>query len=302
MKTDRENDELLGPVHTVRTYVTKLPAKMRRAPSSGQTRRKMSTYDLEGRKIEEVGYREDDSPYSRSEIIYDAEGRRSKKLMFDMDGSLKSRDVYSYSADGSEQEKHRYQADDMLRERVIRRRDDRGNTREKIMYLGDGRLMSKMVMSYDDKGQEIEVVLCHESSVQPAIRFEQDEEGRRRAIEEGEIKLSRSEECGDDSFLAGKVMFAYDESGNMLEIAAYAAGSSLPEIHVVMTYEGKAVYDKTVYKFGELLESKERIEREFDEHGNWVKETILSWVPSAGESEPGELEPTEIHHRTITYY
>jgi len=159
-----------------------------------------------------------------------------------------------------------------------------------------------MVMSYDDKGREIEVSFCHESSVQPAIRFEQDEKGRRHAVEEGEIKLGRSEECGDDSFLAGKVTFSYDESGNMLEIATYAAGSSLPVGRVVMTYEGQAVYDKTVYKSGELLESKERIEREFDEHGNWVKETISSWVPSAGETEPGELEPTEIHHRTITYY
>lgn len=301
MKTDRETDELLGPVRTVRTYVTKLPAKMRRAPSSGQTLRKMLTYDVDGRKIEEVGYREDDTPYSRSEYVYD-EGRHTETLTFDMGGSLKSRNLYSYSADGSEQEKLLYQADGTLSMRAIRRRDDRGNTREEIMYLGDGRLMSKMVMSYDDKGREIEAAICHESSVQPAVRFEQDEEGRRHAIEEGEIKLSRSEECGDDSFLAGKVMFAYDESGNMLEIAAYAAGSSLPEMRTVMTYEGQAVYDQTVYKSGELLESKERIEREFDEHGNWVKETISSWVPSAGETEPGELEPTEIHHRTITYY
>lgn len=119
MKTDRENDELFGPVHTVRTYVTKLPAKMRRAPSSAQTLRKMFTYDVGGRKIEEIGYRENDSPYSRSEFVYDAEGRRAETLAFDMDGSLKSRTLYSYSTDGKEQEERLYLADDTLSMRVI---------------------------------------------------------------------------------------------------------------------------------------------------------------------------------------
>ena len=302
MKTDREKDELLGTVHTLRTYVTKLPAKMRRAPSTAQTLRKMFTYDIQGRKTEEIGYSEDDSPYSRSEFIYDAEGRLTKILTFDMAGLLKSRKVYSYSADASEQEEHLYQANDMLSMRVIRRRDDKGNAREMVTYLGDGRMMSKMVMTYDDNGREIEVALCQEEAELRDFRVEQDEEETPTVFEEGKIKLNRSEECGGDSYLSGRILFTYDESGNMTETTVLSADSSIPQGRFVYTYNGKKISETTAYRAGGRLESKERIEREFDEHGNWIKETVSSWVPSTGESEPGELDPTEIHYRTTTYY
>jgi len=159
-----------------------------------------------------------------------------------------------------------------------------------------------MVMSYDNHGREVETAICHGTPEPPSLRIEQDENGDTYAFEESEISLGRSGQCGEDSFLAGKVVFAYDESGNMIEIAVYAAGSSIPQGRFVMTYDGKEVSETTVYKADGSLESKERFERELDANGNWVKETVSSWVPSVGESELGELEPTEIHHRTITYY
>ena len=59
MKTHREKESLLGPVHTVRTHVTKLPAKIERPSSSGRTLEQMITYDLAGRKIEETTYQGD---------------------------------------------------------------------------------------------------------------------------------------------------------------------------------------------------------------------------------------------------
>ncbi len=121
-------------------------------------------------------------------------------------------------------------------------------------------------------------------------------------VEEGVVKLSRSEECGDDSFLGGKIVFVYNESGDMIEHSVYAAGSSLPQARFVMSDDGKGTSETIVYKADASLESKEKFEREFDGHGNWVKKTISSWVPSAAATEPGELEPTQIHHRTITYY
>jgi hypothetical protein len=69
----REKEGLLGPVHTVRTHVTKLPAKIARPDTSGRTLEQMITYDSEGRKIEETNYAEGGDIASRKVYFYDQE-------------------------------------------------------------------------------------------------------------------------------------------------------------------------------------------------------------------------------------
>jgi hypothetical protein len=73
MKTHREKEGLLGPVHTVRVHVEKLPAKIARPSTSGQTLEQMITFDPEGRKTEETTCGENDAKQkarSRGRLAY----------------------------------------------------------------------------------------------------------------------------------------------------------------------------------------------------------------------------------------
>jgi hypothetical protein len=52
-----------------------------------------------------------------------------------------------------------------------------------------------------------------------------------------------------------------------------------------------------------ILQSREAIERlKFDDHGNWTEQKMSTWVAGVSKTESTEVEPTELHHRTITYY
>jgi hypothetical protein len=61
------------------------------------------------------------------------------------------------------------------------------------------------------------------------------------------------------------------------------------------------LHEVTDYDRSGVLQSRETIEQlAFDDHGNWIEQIISTWV--AGKTESTELEPTELHHRIITYY
>ena len=61
-------------------------------------------------------------------------------------------------------------------------------------------------------------------------------------------------------------------------------------------HKGEWVERATYDGAGKLL-NKDSYEREYDGHGNWIKQVVSKWNPQTGKS-----EPTEIHYRTITYF
>ena len=302
MKTDREHDDLIGPVYTIRTRVTKLLAKVHRPTTSARTLQLLTTYDPTGRKIEVITYNDDDSISRRALFTYDEAGRRTQASFFNPSGSLVRRSVYRHDTERGVVEELDHGPDGRLMRRNVQRYDAEGNQLELATYLADGALLMKMANRIGDLGRVKETVICHGQQAQPHVRVGQDKSGEINAFVEGSIGLSRSEVCGEEGFLAGKVAYEYDDAGDLGGHTVYAPDGTAQDRFVFAEDKEGHVSEMAHYDAAGSLLSKEVIEREVDSYGNWIKETVSSWVAGVRETEPSELEPTEEHYRTITYY
>jgi hypothetical protein len=60
----------------------------------------------------------------------------------------------------------------------------------------------------------------------------------------------------------------------------------------------KAATLSTALSIGKPLHKfQDNYEREYDKHGNWIKQAISKWNPETGKS-----DLAEVYYRTITYY
>lgn len=300
MKSDREQENLLGPVHTVQTRLEKLPATVHRPATSAHTYPNLVIYDKRGRIVERVTYTGDEAVSSRTLHIYDEDGLRVETLHYDAENSVTGRSTYTYRlAEGVAEELH-LNAESQVTQRVVRKSDREGHQLELAIYLADGRLMTRMVTVHDEHGREKETLICHGHQQPPIIRTEQDENGNLHAYDEGNVELSPLKECGAEAYFAGKLVYEYDESGNLRGYTMYAPdGTPADRLEFV---DDKKTHRSEVrhYNAAGELQSREVTEREVDEYGNHVREVISSWVQ--GKSQADVPEPTEIHYREITYY
>jgi len=272
MKTHREKEGLLGPVHTVRTHVTKLPAMIERPSSSGRTLKQMITFDSEGRKSEETFYGENDSIQSRKVYVRDA-SQHTGWMTYDSNGLLLERLICQHDPDGKRTEHLTYGRDGKLQWRQVTSRDKENKQCEEAFYTADGTLMWKHLTVYDDQDRVIEA-----RTYVPNQVIEQ--KGRRQEH---------------------RTVATYSDLADTFE-CAYYSGETLAGRFLFLNPEGP-IAQVFNYDGGGVLQSRETIERlKFDDHGNWTEERVSTWVAGTGKTEPNELEPTELHHRIITYH
>jgi antitoxin component YwqK of YwqJK toxin-antitoxin module len=272
MKSHRDKEGLLGPVHTVRMHVTKLPAKIERPDTSGQTLERMITFDSEGRKTEETTYAENGAIHSRKVYVRDA-AQHTGWITYDSNGSLLERLVCQHDPDRKTSEHLTYGADGKLQQRQAQDYDKDNRRCDEATYTADGTLMWKHSTIYDDQHRVIEA------------RFYVPNEATEH---EGKRQENRT-------------IFTYDDSADTLECAYYNGGAFAGRF-VLLNPEGPTS-QVINYDGAGAMQSRETIERfKFDDHGNWTEERVSTWVVGASKTESTELEPTELHHRTITYY
>jgi YD repeat-containing protein len=259
MKTHRDKEGLLGPVHTVRTHVTKLPAKIARPDTSGRTLEQMITYDSEGRKLEETIYGENGVIQSRKVYVRDP-SQHTGWITYDSNGSLQERLVCVHDPDGRRAEHLTYGRDGKLERRQVTSHDKENKRCDSASYTADGTLISKHVTIYDDQEREIE---------------------------------KRMEMWSHEH----RTVATYSDSGDTFELAWYS-GDTLGSRFVMANPEGP-ISQVFHYDGDGILQSRETIERlKFDDHGNWTEERVSTY----NKVDPTEVEPTELHHRVITYY
>ena len=303
MRTDRNEDGLKGAVHTVRTPVVKLPARTPRPASSGNTLRQLVTYDPQGHKTEEVTYSEDDTTIARRVIFdRDEDGILRETRMYDEAGALFHRSARTRDADGKRVEELSYEADGTLSERALGLYDEQGRMQEWAIYSPDDKLQMKFVMRYDEQGREAETLFCHGGTTRQIIRTEQMETGELRAIMQGEAEMQTSPECGDEGFVAGRTRYSYSEAGEMVEMTALDHEGTIANRWVFAEAPDGSWREKREYDVAGLLTSRETYVHEMDEHGNWTKEVVASWVAQFSRDGSEEPEPVEEHRREITYY
>ena len=248
----------------MRVHVEKLQATIARP---GRTLEQMITFDSQGRKIEETNYEEGGAIASREVYFYD-QAEHPGWSLFDSGGSLLERSVCVLDLDGKRTEHFIYGGNGKLQRRQVRDYDKNSKQCEDAGYTADGMLMLKCLKIYDDQERIVE---------QRIIFFP---------------NLERSEES--------RTVFTYSDAG---KTSAWYRDDTLAGRAIFVENTVQHINEVTSYDALGVLRNRETIEQlKFDEHGNWIEQRVSTWVAGANKTEPTEVEPTELHHRVITYH
>ncbi|MFQ5950254.1 MAG: hypothetical protein ACE5J1_06170 [Nitrospiria bacterium] len=213
-KTDKEKERLLGPVKTVLIEMAEMSEKDGKWVAGTRMPWTSTTYDSQGRRIEEDQLYNDEPLNFKSVFIYDANGRLKEGVEYDYqgviaftwsyihetetkmieeryrpDGSLFSKSIYLYDPEGNLIEETRSHTQTANGFKWVYRYDKAGKKVEESFYLIRSKglpnqtgtsLNYRSVYSYDDKGR-----LTEETQYDPAggvkseqkFRYEYDDEG-----------------------------------------------------------------------------------------------------------------------------
>jgi uncharacterized protein YxeA len=264
VKSDRERDDLSGSVHIVRSEKTELSGA-RDKKSHQRTEISQVAYNERGNKTEETKSRGDGSLVNKGIFDYDTAGNLVA--------------VTVYNADGSPYLKRSYKYVDKAR----------GRTTEEYVYKDGNTLLTKAITAYDDKGRAIELA-TFDANGKPGLRqvISYNAKGKQAEIEYFQESNSRT----------GKAVFIYDDQGNLIGENIFGADGSQSG-RMVFSGDAERGADVTITEYDSTgsLVSKKNYAREFDPHGNWIKETKSELNPQTG-----RLEPVEISQRQIAYY
>jgi TonB family protein len=98
--SDKEQDGLNGPVRRVRVETAKIVVKDGKSIEASRVVRGVTTYDIQGQRIDTVAHPvEGSAPSGREQYRYDNKGNIIEMLARGDDGSVLSKEVYSYEFD-----------------------------------------------------------------------------------------------------------------------------------------------------------------------------------------------------------
>lgn len=229
----------------------------------------------------------------RLRVSYDLEGRKLQELNYDYRGVLTKKDLSIYSSAGDLEEIQTYAPDGSLVSRRVYQKDVDSNTVAELFYLGQetsnvrktifsfdqsGKLVSqttvpsndepsiRMLLIYDTQNRLREVSMCMSNTKLPVLI---PGIAGQSIMSANELRPKAGGPCGD-GLLTSRTTFSRDSDGHLLESATY-------------TGEGALV-------------SREAYTGEYDANGNWIKQTLSKWKP-----ESAEFQPTKMTYRRIVY-
>jgi antitoxin component YwqK of YwqJK toxin-antitoxin module len=275
--------------------------------------RSVIRYDSEGRII---GYGDAKKDRYHSTIEYDSKGNRIEARMYEGD-VIQTREVYTYDDKGRKIEQSRFADGGAYHERLTYAYNAAGQLTEMAAYYS-GTLKEKHLKTYNGAGD-----LVREASVNYELP------GQDWTVEYSYDKLGREiERYVDTAILWSKVQTLYDAKGRVAQRTTFmeykqpnVMQSHAPEPgRVVFRYNDRgqvleeAVYkpdaalaSKTVFtydKVGKLIEEAHvssnvrgdlKVSYEYDSHGNWIKRT----KPNTDHT---GRQYIYVEHRAITYY
>ena len=326
-KTDKDRDQLVGPVKSMEVYIIDYVWKDNRTVEGKSRRWQTATYNIEGNFLERALY-ENDTIRARYVHTYDAngrstgyeeytslldktltiprrhvyklneEGRRVEYTVFESDGSVATRFVYKYDTKGNLIEEQWFAHTGLLGGTTVNTFDEKGNQTSQANYQGDGTLNWKHISKFDANGNKTESVQYHGDTLRYKFVYSYDSKGRVLEQEISEFNgipgtyISHAPE-------PGKLIYSYDDDKRTKEVATYNVDGTLKE-KVVYAYDEQKneVGQRWLNVDGSLKNGETRsINIEYDSHGNWTRKTRLIQSDKGGEPQPHYAE-----RRVITYY
>lgn len=270
-KPDREKENLLGAVRSVRSQMTDFIDE--KLQEKGRTKQlDVVTYDTKGNEAERTIYNDYGFLVGKEVRTHDAKGNLIESILSDPKGAVMERRVYTYDNDKLTQ---------------IVSSDGKGNVglKQANSYGENGRLreetyydpkkaVGKTVYKYDEKGSisEVAFYLANDTKAVAPI---------------------------GPCLGAHRVTYSYDEKGRPIKVVAYEPDGELKKSwQYSYNLKGQVAED-----IRESAWSRTRFvyTYEYDSHGNWIKQ--IATVND--QSKLSQMEPHErktIISREIAYY
>lgn len=209
VKTDLQEDSLIGPVRTVQIQTAQFSNQAGQWVEGPRELSASITYDVRGNKTEAIG----SAFVGKTLYAYNARGDLTETLSYSPDSSLSERTVYTYDAKGNLMETVSYAPDGSFHRKTVYTHSAQGQLTEQITCDAAG-CFDKVTYTYDPYGNLVEERFCYPDSA--AIKLHSmhtyDAQGRRIQTERGPAHLGLGIE---------KLVETYDANGNILELTTY---------------------------------------------------------------------------------
>ena len=326
-KTDKERDDLVGPVKRVEVFLIEFVGQDNQIVEK-KRRRHTTTYNTEGNMAERVLYDQNDKIMARDLYTFDADGRstgyeeyvlwidkasttprrhvytldaagrRVEYTVFESNGSVASRSVFKYDAKGNLIEQQWYAHTGRLGGRTVFTFDENGNQTSLTSYQEDDAPNFKNVSKYDANGNQTEALQYHGNTLRYKFLNSYDSKGR--ILEKETIEFnSKPESFPSHAPQPGKVVYTYDDEKRTKEIATYGVDGTLKG-KVTHAYDERnnEIGLKIFNANGPQETSEARLTTiEYDSSGNWTRKTHFR-LPEKG----GQPQPNHVELRVITYH
>jgi RHS Repeat len=270
-KSDREQEHLFGAVKTVKREqfnTSRLFGLFTRKQS-----RLISTISLnvEGNKTEEINYNSGGDSIHSCSYSYDGKGRKTAQVM--AQGNIHGETTYAYNHDGREVEALEQVGEKVLiKRRYVATYDAQGKQIAALYSEGDRELKASYRYRYDMQGQLTELAtLTAEGVVYYRIAYSYDEKGN----------LTSELAYRPDGQLYKKSLFSYEGGKKREETFTFNEDGSR-NIALVQIYDSRDnVVEAGGLDQGDKCCKTVRI-YEYDQMGNWTKQTVRSVEPATG--------------------
>ncbi|MFN7948295.1 MAG: hypothetical protein U0Z53_23290 [Blastocatellia bacterium] len=212
--------------------------------------------------------------YSQSEVSDD--GTKATFTSYRPDGTVLSRQVNTYE-NGKSKESIFYDSSGRIKRHHKIFYHNEGMRIEGVQYDESGSVVSREVENYGKGMQRIDSIITDGQGQTKEKSFSQ--KGQNGCYSETRIKYLNGKEASRQvtSCRADRTL------GN--ERRYYNADGTLKE-RCVVTYEGGGISEMAWYDTAGTLLKKDSFMREYDSHGNLIKEIFWEWTPQTGKPEP----------------
>jgi hypothetical protein len=174
-RSDKELDDLIGPVHTVRVERAITKCESGTCIEGRRGRGPFDTYDVKGNSISSSRKRFDpNDPEDRlRRYPFGNTPSFKQKANIAPDGTLKNTYIYSYNNLSRQSERMIRRPDGSVEQRDVYSFDLEGRLAEQTTYDSDLQIFSRTTYTYDEKGNEVEQTnYWREGSSTSVISFE----------------------------------------------------------------------------------------------------------------------------------
>jgi hypothetical protein len=197
------------------------------------TERRMLTRNEKGLLLSEVKYYGDDTG-EKTEYTYDEKDNLVEKKYFDEEGEFIGKESFAYDEIGSLVEDIKYDAKNAIEEHNTFRKIDEFNI-EQIQHNPDGSMASKIIIKFNNEGKELSSEqTTADGKLISGITNVYDEKGNvterhykdfysktLRYVYDENNRVVMQELFDGNGILVQKLMFSYDEDGNLIDTHTY---------------------------------------------------------------------------------